>query len=92
VDWQLGVAATRTEHGAEGLADPFVPGSPVPDPATLAGPVERTRSLEGLVRWWPASGVDLSVRLGRDWVTSAANVTGATTMAWRGTLEFRLTR
>jgi hypothetical protein len=92
LDWQLGAIATRIEHGDEGLADAFVPGGPVPSPSTLADPVERTRSLEGFVRWWPAGGIDLRLTVARDWITNAANVSGATTRAWRGAFEFQLTR
>ena len=92
VDWQFGVVTARTEHGREGLFDPFLPGQPVPDVATLATPVERSRTVDATARWWPAGGVDLSVRLGREWLANAGNTTGAQTRSWRGALVFRLTR
>ncbi len=92
VDWQLGVVAARTEHGREGIDDPFVPGTPVPDVATLDGTVERTRTVDAGVRWWPAGGVDLSLTLGREWVANAGNVEGAQQRPWRGAFAFRLTR
>jgi len=91
-DWQLALVASRTDHGSEGLNDPFVPGGPVPDVNQLAGTVERTRSLTASTRWWPASGVDLSLSAGRQWVDDAGNVAGAQTNAWTGSFAFRITR
>jgi len=90
--WQVSAIATRTDKGENDLAEPFVPGSPVPDVATLEGVVERSRGLEGAVRWWPASGVDVSLRAGRTWIDDAAHVAGASTAAWRGSLALRLVR
>jgi hypothetical protein len=90
--WQLGAIAARTEAGEEGLADASVPGQPVPDVGTLAGTVERTRTLEGVLRWWPAGGVDLSLRAGREWTENAGHVAGAGLRRWRGALAFQLTR
>ena len=92
VDWQLAMVASRTRTGEGGLEHPFVPGTPVPDVATLAGTVEQVRSLECAVRWWPASGVDVSLRAGREWIANAGHVTGADVRRWRGTLAFALTR
>ena len=90
--WQLGALAARTEAGEEGLGDAFVPGQPVPDVGTLAGTVERTRTLEGMLRWWPAGGVDMSLRAGREWVENAQHVAGAGLHRWRGAFVFQLTR
>ncbi len=91
-DWQLSAIAARTDAGEEGLGDAFVPGQPVPDVATLAGTVERTRTLEGVLRWWPAGGVDLSLRAGREWIGNAKHVPGAELRRWRGAFAFQLTR
>jgi hypothetical protein len=91
-DWQLSAIAARTDAGEEDLGDPFVPGQPVPDVATLAGTVERTRTLEGVLRWWPAGGVDLSLRAGREWIANANHVAGAELRHWRGSFAFQLTR
>jgi hypothetical protein len=91
-DWQLTAIAARTDAGVEGLGDAFLPGQPVPDVATLAGTVERTRTLEGVLRWWPAGGVDLSLRAGREWIENANHVAGAELRRWRGAFAFRLTR
>lgn len=92
VAWQAGLVATRTETGREGLGDAFVPGGPVPDPASLAGPVERTESLEGFVRWWPATGADLSLHVANDRTANAAHVAGASARAWRAAFALRLAR
>ncbi|HEY6194476.1 MAG TPA: capsule assembly Wzi family protein, partial [Candidatus Eisenbacteria bacterium] len=64
LDWQLTGIATRTWKGENDLDEPFVPGSPLPDVATLAGIPEVTDDVTGIVRWWPASGVDLSLAAG----------------------------
>ncbi len=84
-DWSFGVIAARTEHGAEGLADPFVFGTPVPDVGSLAAPVTRTRSVDASARWWPSGGVDFELRAGRVWSTGTPDT-------WRGAVVFQLTR
>jgi hypothetical protein len=91
-DWQLGAIAARTDAGEGGLGDAFLPGQAVPDVAALAGTVERTRTLEAVLRWWPAGGVDLSLRAGREWVANANHVAGEASRRWRGAFAFRLTR
>jgi hypothetical protein len=91
-DWQLSLVAARTETGEEGIGDPYVQGAPVPDVATLAGIVQRTRTLEGALRWWPAGGVDVSLRAGREWTDNAGHVAGASLRRWRGALAFSLVR
>ncbi|HTR97987.1 MAG TPA: capsule assembly Wzi family protein [Candidatus Acidoferrales bacterium] len=91
-DWQLEAVAARTRRGAEGIDDPFVPGGTVPDPSSLAGVVQETRTLDGTIRFWPASGVDVSVRAGREWIDGLAHVAGASSADWRGALALRLTR
>ncbi|HEV2104263.1 MAG TPA: capsule assembly Wzi family protein [Candidatus Eisenbacteria bacterium] len=92
VDWQLGATVSRTRAGAEGLGDPFVPGSPVPPLGSLAGVVERTDALEGLLRWWPAAGVDVSARLGWSRVRDAGHVSGAKADGATAAFAVRLTR
>jgi hypothetical protein len=91
-DWQFGAIASRTRRGESGLASPFVPGEPVPDVFAFAGVVETVRALEGVARWWPASGVDCSLRAGREWRDGAGHVAGADRAAWRGALAVRLAR
>lgn len=92
VDWQLAAIATRTNAGQGSLQEPFVPGQPVPDVGTLEGIIERTRTLEGVLRYWPASGVDVSLRAGRTWVDSAAHIAGALRQAWTGAVSVQLIR
>lgn len=91
-DWQLALLATRTVRGDSGLGVPFVAGSPVAPAFEYAGRTETTRTLEGAARWWPATGVDVSVRAGREWVADAGHVPGATRDAWRASLALRLVR
>lgn len=91
-DLQGSLVAARTERGESGLATPFVPGTPVPPVSTMQGVVETSRTLDATLRWWPASGVDLSVRAGREWRDGVAHVRGASDAAWRGTLSVRLVR
>jgi hypothetical protein len=90
--WQLSAIATRTRKGENDLGDAFVPGSPASDADRLEGVVETSRTLEGALRWWPASGVDLSVRAGREWRANAGHVAGLEHDAWRGALAVRLLR
>jgi hypothetical protein len=92
VDWQLTGVVTRTWKGENGLDEPFVPGSPVPPVGTLEGVPETTDDATGTLRWWPASGVDLSLSLG--WLRSdnAGHVTGAERHVTHASLAFRLER
>ena len=92
VDWQVSTIATRTVKGENDLDEGFFPGNPVEPAFEFEGTPETTRALEGALRWWPASGVDLSLRAGREWVTNAAHAEGVSREAWRGALAVRLTR
>jgi hypothetical protein len=94
VDWQFTVRAARTDHGEGALDAPFVPGMDVNDGGTFdfAGLAERTRELEGSVRWWPASGVDVTLAGGWSWVDDAGHVRGASYDTPHATLTMRLTR
>ncbi len=94
VDWQLALRAARTDHGEGALDQPFVPGGGVPVGSTLdfGGVVERTRDLDVALRWWPASGVDLSLSAGWTRVDDAGHVAGATRDAPHAAFEVRLTR
>jgi hypothetical protein len=78
--------------GENDLDEGFFPGDPVPPVFEFEGTPETTRALEGALRWWPASGVDLSLRAGREWVSNAGHAEGLSRDAWRGTLAVRLTR
>jgi hypothetical protein len=91
-DWQVFGRAVYMRKGENSLGQPFVPGSPDPDPSTLQGVVERTRELEGGVRWWPAGGVDLAVSAGYVWTDNAGHVDGAHRGAARARAALRLVR
>lgn len=80
--WQFSAFAAQTDRGESDLATPFVPGDPVPDPMTFAGVVETTRTLEAEARWWPASGVDAALRIGREHADDTSALLGASRSAW----------
>ena len=92
VDWQLSGIVTRTWKGENGLDEPFVPGSPPPDVGTLEGIASVTDDATGSLRWWPASGVDVSLSLG--WLRSdnAGHVAGAERHITHASIAFRLVR
>ena len=92
VDWQFTGIATRTWKGENDLDEPYLPGSPVPDVATLEGVAEVTDDATGTVRWWPASGVDLSLALGWQRSDGAAHVAGAERHYAHAAFAFRLVR
>lgn len=92
VDWQIAARVARTEKGENTIAEPFLPGSPRVDSSTFEGVVERTREAELALRWWPRSGVDLSLRGGWQWVENRAHVAGASGDGPQGALEIRLVR
>jgi hypothetical protein len=92
VDWQLTGVATRTWQGEDGLDDAFVPGSPLPDVGTLAGIAQVTDDATGIVRWWPASGVDFSVSLGWQRAHNADHIAGAEQHGAHASVAFRLVR
>jgi hypothetical protein len=54
--------------------------------------VERTREIEAGLRWWPASGVDLSVAGGYRKIDDAGHVPGAVSRGALGMVVVRLTR
>ncbi len=91
-DWQILARAAHTDKGENGLDEPFVPGSPPVRVEIFEGIVERTREVEGGVRWWPASGVDLRVLAGYRWVENEAHVAGRSAEHARVTLEMHLVR
>ena len=90
--WQLKAVAALTDRGESGIDDPFVPGSPSVNPFDFLGTAERTRDFEVGLRWWPASGVDLTIAGGYRWIENQANVPGLDDRTPLGSLELRLTR
>jgi hypothetical protein len=92
LDWELSAIAARTEKGENDLGEPYVPGTPRPDVWSLSGVVERTREIEGVMRWWPSGGVDLALRVGYEWRENAGHVAGVDRNGARGALEVRVGR
>ena len=91
-DWQIGARLTQTDKGENDLEEPYVPGSPRFGPFSFEGVVEQTRDAELGLRWWPASGVDLSAWAGYRRVENAAHVVGADRETPTAALEMRLVR
>jgi hypothetical protein len=92
VAWQVTGIVSRTWKGENDIDEPFLPGSPVPDVSTLEGVVETTDEATGVLRWWPASGVDLSLSLGFQRAQNANHVSGDGTTGVTGAIAFRLVR
>jgi hypothetical protein len=92
VAWQLTGIASRTWKGENDIDEPFMPGNPVPDVGTLEGIVETRDEAAGVLRWWPASGVDLSLSLGFARVQNANHVSGDERTGLTGSITFRLLR
>ena len=92
VDWQVTGLISRTWKGENGLDEPYVPGTPVPPVNVLEGVPTVTDVVTGIVRWWPASGVDLSLALGWSRTEDAGHVAGATLSGAHASLALRLVR
>jgi hypothetical protein len=89
VQWQVSGIVARTRKGANDLDEPFVPGPTPPPVATLEDPVHTEDEVTVVLRWWPASGVDLSLAAG----FTRASLAGAAAATERhAALAFRLTR
>lgn len=91
-DWQLKAAAALLDRGESGIDQPFVPGTPTVDPLDFQGMVERVREFEVGARWWPASGVDLTLAGGYRWIENQDHIAGAEDQTPFGSLEVRLRR
>ena len=91
-DWQVGLVASRTDKGENEITEPFIPRTPRVDSFTFEGTVQKTRDLQLALRWWPASGIDLSVQGGYQWLDNAGHVAGAKSQGARGAVELRLNR
>jgi hypothetical protein len=91
-EWQAWAITSRTDAGESGINVPFVPGSPRVPTDRFAGVVESTRELEAGLRWWPASGVDVSVSAGYRWVKNVGHVSGVDHEEPHARLSLRLVR
>jgi hypothetical protein len=92
VEWQVQALASRTWQGENDVDEPYVPGTPVPPVDELEGVAQVTDAFSGVLRWWPASGVDLSVSAGWRRTVGAAHVAGEVENGYHAGLAFRLTR
>ena len=54
--------------------------------------MERLREVEGTVRWWPRSGIDLMLGAGRRWIDDVDHVAGVDARETYGFLAVRLIR
>jgi len=91
-DWQVIALAARTEKGENDLGEPFVPGSPRPPIWTFEGVLERARSAELGLRWWPAGGVDAAVTGGYEWRENVNHVSGVDRHGAIGSITLNLHR
>ena len=92
VDWQLTGITTRTWKGENDLDEPFQPGDPVPPVSELEGVATVIDDLTGIIRWWPASGVDLSLAAGWRRIESRGHVAGASSDGRHVSFAVRLVR
>jgi hypothetical protein len=91
-DWQARLEAAHTTRGESGLDQPFTPGDPEVDVFDFEGVPETTREVQGTLRFWPASGVDLSLSAGGRWTDDAGHVAGAERRTGWGAIQARLLR
>lgn len=92
VDWQATLRVGLTDQGENSILEPYLPGTPAPQPGTFEGTVERAHEVELGMRWWPAGGVDLQARGEYRWFDNDRHVPGARTQEWTGALQLRLVR
>ena len=89
------LAGTWTDLGEGTLGTSFDPDSAYAEPpsgSTLSGVVERTRSLEAGVRFWPRDGIDLDLGVARQWTDDVDHQAGVDDRRWIVRLSARLRR
>ena len=92
VAWQVTGVVSRTWKGENDFDDPYINGTPIPPVGTLEGIVQTTDDATGVLRWWPASGVDLSLSLGFTRATNVDHVQDNDQNGIHGSVAFRLSR
>jgi hypothetical protein len=92
VSWQITGITSRTWKGENDLDEPFVPGSPVPPVDQLEGVAMVADDLTGIIRWWPASGVDLSIAGGWRRIEGGDHVAGRSSIGRHLSFAVRLVR
>jgi len=92
VAWQATGVVSRTWKGENDFDDPYINGTPIPPVGTLEGIVQTTDDATGVLRSWPASGVDLSLSLGFTRATNVDHVQDNDQNGIHGSVAFRLSR
>jgi capsule assembly protein Wzi len=92
VSWQVTTRATAEDKGENTIDQPFRPGMPRVNSSQFAGVVQRTRTAELELRWWPRSGVDLRAAGGWRWVENDGHVVGHDDDGPTATVAMRLVR
>ncbi|MEO6463133.1 MAG: capsule assembly Wzi family protein [Candidatus Eisenbacteria bacterium] len=86
------LAATWVDRGEGELGRFWNPDSGAASGSRLSGVVEKERTVEGGLRWWPRDGIDLEVALARQWIDDQAHQPGADTRRWIARATVRLRR
>jgi hypothetical protein len=86
------LAATWTDRGEGELGRFFHPDSGAAVGSVLSGVVERRRTLEAGLRFWPRDGIDVDAALAREWVDDAGHQLGVNSARWIARLGLRLRR
>ena len=92
VAWQVSGVVSRTWKGENDFDEPYISGQPIPPVNELEGIVQTTDDATGVLRWWPASGVDLSLSLGFTRAVNVDHVQGNDQNGVHGSIAFRLSR
>lgn len=91
-DWTVFATALHNDKGQNEISEPFLPNAPRVQASHFEGVVETTRQIEAGLRWWPASGVNLSLSGGYRWVRNDQHLVGRDRQSAIAALEARLDR
>ena len=91
-DWTVFAHATQDDKCENDISEPFVPGSGSISASRFEGIVTTTQEAELGARWWPASGVYVSVSGGYRSIRNDAHVLGRRRHTAVAALEARLSR
>jgi len=91
-NWQVLAVVGRVDKGENDLDEPFVPGVSSPRSESFEGVVEHQTDVEASLRFWPESGIELSVSGGYAWARNLGHVPGASNQGATAALGLRWTR
>jgi hypothetical protein len=91
-DWTLFASALHNDKGENDISEPFLPNSPRVQASHFQGVIETTREIEAGLRWWPASGVNVSVSGGYRWTENVLHIQGRDHSSALATFEAHLIR